>query len=190
MQIRVWILVLVVGCLWNLPAFSAEPEPIDEAPGEMAEPEPIDEAPGEMAETSEAKGFGHRIAFYLPNRIFDVLDLVRARVRIGPGLAVSARATDVVSVFFGSYSSAYVGLAGPRSRPEVPWPFGVDSKTGIQVSAVKRTTNGDHGPRYSRTEFGAGFQLGILGADVGTDPIEIIDLVAGLLFIDLRKDDY
>ena len=51
---------------------------------------------------------GHKILFYLPNRVLDLLDVVRARVRIGPGIAVGARATEFVDVFLGSYTSLYV----------------------------------------------------------------------------------
>src|SRR5262245_39031928 len=40
--------------------------------------------------------FGHKLLWYIPNRISDVLDIVRARVRVGPGLEVGARVTELV----------------------------------------------------------------------------------------------
>jgi hypothetical protein len=177
MRIAVSILILASVVFWNSATFGQEPEPA----GEVV---------GDAEEVSEGKGVLHHIAFYVPNRIFDVLDVVRARARVGGGLAVGARATKVAAVFIGSYSSIYVGAQGPRGRPEVPWPFGVDEKTGIQVSVVDRSTSGDFGPRYSTTEVGAGFQLFGVGLDVGVDAFEILDLATGLLLIDLRDDDY
>ena len=177
MRIAASILILAGTVFWNSATFGQEPEPA----GEIV---------SESEEDSEAKGVLHRIAFYVPNRIFDVLDVVRARARIGGGLAVGARATKLAAVFVGSYSSIYVGTQGPRGRPEVPWPFGVDQKTGIQVSVVDRSTKDDFGPRYSATEAGAGFQLFGLGVDVGVDPFEVLDLATGLILIDLRGDDY
>jgi hypothetical protein len=170
MRAGVWISVLVSICLWGIPAFGQEA--------------------GDTAEAAEEEGLARQIALYLPNRVFDVLDLVRARVRIGSGLAVSGRATHPASVFVGSYSSIYVGLAGPRGRPEVPWPFGVDSQTGIQISVADRTMDTDYTPRYSSTEIGAGFQLFFLGVDVGLDPYELLDLLTGFFLIELREDDY
>ena len=37
---------------------------------------------------------GHVALWYIPNRISDLLDIVRARLRLGPGLEVGARFTD------------------------------------------------------------------------------------------------
>ena len=55
------------------------------SPASMAQ-----EAEPAPQEKTEAKGLGHRLLFYLPNRVLDLLNVVRARVRIGPGLAVGS----------------------------------------------------------------------------------------------------
>src|SRR5512136_3407887 len=73
---------------------------------------------------SSGKSFGHRLLFYIPNRIFDVFDLVRARVRVGPGLAVDARVTKYGDLYAGGYSTLFVGIHGPRTKPRIPWPIG------------------------------------------------------------------
>jgi hypothetical protein len=149
------------------------------------------QAEGAEVEPEAPPGLAHRILFYLPNRVFDVMDVVRARARIGSGIGVSARATSPASVFLGTYQSVFVGLPGPRSRPEVPLPFGVDNYQGIKLSVADRSTADDpYSPRYSPTEIGAGVHLFLPGVDVGIDPFEVLDLVTGFLFIDLRKDDY
>jgi hypothetical protein len=170
MRAGVGVSLLFSVCLWAFPAIGQEA--------------------GDVVEVEEEESLARRIVLYLPNRVFDVLDIVRARVRIGSGLAVSGRATHPASVFVGSYSSIYVGVPGPRGRPEVPWPFGVDSQTGIQISVADRTMDTDYTPRYSSTEVGAGFQLFLLGVDIGVDPYEVLDLLTGFFLIELREDDY
>ena len=45
------------------------------------------------------------------------------------------------------------------------------------------------GPGFGPTEVGAGVQAGLVGIDIGLEPRELLDFVAGLLFIDLRDDD-
>ena len=141
-------------------------------------------------ETHEEKGLGHRLLLYLPNRVLDVLDVVRVRVRIGPGLAISARATEWASVFLGGYTSAYVGLPGPRGRAELPGLCGREIETGVRLLVIGETTQGENSPRYAPDEVGVGAQIGILGADAGASPAELLDLVAGLFLIDLRNDDF
>ena len=131
----------------------------------------------------------HRIIFYIPNRILDLLDIVRLRVRVGPGLAVGARVTEPFSVFVGGYESVYAGLPGPRLRPIVKPPVGLEDNQGIGVSIFDLTFDAGYGPDYSQTEIGASFQALIVGVDVDVDPIEILDFALGLVFIDIRGDD-
>jgi hypothetical protein len=135
-------------------------------------------------------GFGHKLLCYIPNRIFDVFDIVRARVRIGPGLAVGARVTKYTDIFMGAYKSFYIGLPGPRQVPRVPWPGGIESRSGLAASVADETvTSYDANPRYSSTEAGLGLQAVLVGAEVGVDAAELFDLAFGLLFIDFREDD-
>jgi hypothetical protein len=135
-------------------------------------------------------GFGHKVLLYIPNRIFDVLDVVRARVRIGPGFSVAARVTKYTDVFLGAYKSFYIGLPGPRQIPRVPWPGGIESRSGLAASVADDTvTSYDSNPRYSVTEAGVGVQAILVGAEAGVDVAEVFDLALGLLFIDFREDD-
>lgn len=146
-------------------------------------------AADEQAEAAEPHGVLHKVVMYVPNRILDVFDIVRLRVRVGPGIAADVRATEVVSAFAGSYTSVYVGLPGPRNRPLPKLPFGLESRSGLQASLVDATTTGGIGPDYGPAEIGAGAQLLFAGFDVGVDPLEMIDLVAGFFFINLTNDD-
>jgi hypothetical protein len=126
---------------------------------------------------------------YIPNRLLDVLDVVRLRVRVGPGLAVDARATKVASAFVGSYASVYVGLPGPRNRPLPKLPIGLESRTGVQASVADATISAGLDPDYGPAEIGLGVQALIVGVDVGVEPLEFVDLLAGIFFIDLTGDD-
>lgn len=165
---------------WDSPAAAWD----DEETGEAEESDEADDDDGER------RGILHRLVFYIPNRVFDVFDIVRARVRFGPGFAAQARATKVLSASAGFYTSFWVGLHGYRGKPEIPWPVGIESFAGATVSVVDAAAQPGGGPNYGPTEFGAGVQIGLLGIDLGVLPLEIADLLAGLLTIDLTGDDY
>jgi hypothetical protein len=132
----------------------------------------------------------HRIALYVPNRVFDVLDLVRLRARVGLGTAVGVRATEAADFFIGSYAAVYAGLPGPRGRRIPRLPVGLESLSGVEVSAADLSSGFGAGPDYTATEFGLGFQAYLVGLDIGVDPMEAVDLVLGLLLLDLRDDDF
>lgn len=136
--------------------------------------------------------FVHKLLLYIPNRLFDSLDFVRARLRLGPGIGLGLRATKIASVYLGSYTSAYIGLRGPRRHPEIPWPFGADSNSGIQLSLINETTDKPEdksAPAYGLLEFGADVQVILLGMALGVEPLEVLDFVSGIFFIDICKDD-
>ncbi len=144
-----------------------------------------DEAPA----TTESHGVVHKIVLYIPNRILDIFDVVRLRLRVGPGMAVDVRATKVASAFVGSYASVYVGLPGPRNRRLPKLPIGLESRNGVQASVVDATVSGGIDPDYGPTEIGVGVQALIVGVDAGIEPLEFVDLLAGFFFIDLKNDD-
>jgi hypothetical protein len=126
---------------------------------------------------------------YVPNRLLDVLDVVRLRARVGPGFAVGVRATELADLYLGSYAALYVGLPGPRGRRVPKLPVGFENDHGVEVSVVDASSGFGFDPGYTATEFGLGFQAAILGIDLGIDPFEIVDLAAGLVLLDPRGDD-
>ena len=139
----------------------------------------------------EGGGHGtlHTVLLYLPDRLFDLLDIVRARVRVGPGVAVGARATEYADAFAGSYASLFVGIPGPRGKPKINWPFGLESNTGVEVSVADATTGMGAAPDYGDFEFGLSLHALLLGVDVGVDPWEALDFLAGILTFDPVHDD-
>ncbi len=147
------------------------------------------EATSKTKEESEDKSIAQEVLLYLPNRIFDLLDIVRLRVRLGPGFDVGIRITEPVSIYLGGHTAVYIGLPGPRLEPAVPLPFGAEAEAGASLSYLNGTTDRDTGPRHSETNIGVETQIIIVGIDVGIDPVEIADFFTGLFLLDLRSDD-
>jgi hypothetical protein len=127
------------------------------------------------------------IALYIPNRIFDVLDIVRLRLRVGPGLSAGVSATELADVFVGAHTSVYAGLRGTREEPEIPWPFGIENRAGAEVSVLDATKSDVHNDPLG---FGVEAQLGIIGINFALEVYDILDLLTGFVLIDIAKDDF
>ena len=130
------------------------------------------------------------VVLWLPNRVFDLLDVVRLRLRIGPGLGAGARVTEVADITLGGWSSVFVGIPGPRGRPVINWPIGLETYAGAELSVLDASTEDDeHAPNYGPAEVGLGLHLLILGLEVGVEPWEAVDFIVGLAFFDPVGDD-
>jgi len=132
---------------------------------------------------------GHTALWYIPNRISDLFDIVRARLRLGPGLAVGARFTDAAIWNAGGYSSVFIGIPGPRRARVFNWPVGVETMRGDVFPPFDGSVWGGDGPTYGQLEIGLGTQLLIVGADLGVDVYELVDFVTGIVTIDPIGDD-
>ena len=119
------------------------------------------------------------VLMYLPNRLFDLTDIVRLRLELGPGWAIGARATSFVPLFIGGYDCTWLGVHGPRNGPSIPLPFGLDEGGGFGLG----------GGDYGSAEFGVAVHLWMIGFDVGFDPRELVDFGAGFANVDLSHDD-
>lgn len=148
---------------------------------------------GAAARAEPESGGGSRAVItavgYLPSRVLDLLDIVRLRARVGPGMAIGLRATQVADVFLGSYASVYAGLPGPRGGVLPALPAGIETRAGAEVGPADLSTGLGFAPRYGFTECGFGLQLFLVGFDVGVDPVELLDFATGFLLIDPRDDD-
>ncbi|MBU4199704.1 MAG: hypothetical protein KKG09_00550 [Verrucomicrobia bacterium] len=132
---------------------------------------------------------GHKIIFYLPNRFLDLVDIVRFRLRAGPGLAADACMTMYAANFIGEYNTIYAGLPGPRRAPVLPRPVGREALKGLLVMGVDATDETLYPPHYSESEMALGAQLLLVGLDVGFDPIELGDFLMGWVLVDITGDD-
>ena len=132
---------------------------------------------------------GHKLIFYLPNRFLDLVDIMRFRLRAGPGLAAEARLTMYAANFIGGYNTIYLGLPGPRRAPVLPRLVGREAWKGLMVMGVDATDETLYPAHYSDSEMTLGAQLLLVGLDVGLDPIELGDFLAGWVLIDITDDD-
>lgn len=138
----------------------------------------------------ERPSLGKRLLWYAPNRVMDLLDMFRLRLRVGPGLAANLRMTDYGAFYIGQYDSLYIGLPGPRGPHRLRLPVGRESLRGVVMAGVDATDDTRHGPEYGPAEINAGVQLLIVGVDAGVEVSEIGDFFAGLFLFDPRGDDY
>jgi hypothetical protein len=160
------------------------------APSARAGNIPLDEPPPphRSSPASSALGVAWAVLAYLPNRVFDLTDIVRFQVRLGPGWALGARVTRALPFFVGGYSATWLGLPGPRGRPSIPFPAGLAAQSGFNFGPTP--AGGSQGPSYGVGEIGAGFQLYMVGFDVGFDPVELADFFAGFACVDFAHDDF
>jgi hypothetical protein len=136
----------------------------------------------------EGHSFAHKALMYLPNRVLDIFDIFRVRVRVGPGIGVGVRVTDAISLKASSYTSIYAGLPGPRRKPSIKSPIGIEIYNGLGLSYLTIETE-NYGPHYSGTEIGLDLQAALLGIAVAVDPLEILDFVTGIVGIEVVEDD-
>jgi hypothetical protein len=131
------------------------------------------------------------VLMYLPNRCFDVMDIFRARLRVGPGFTGSVRATKLADLTAGTHTTFFIGLPGPRNHSVINLPIGMENYVGADVSIVNASNNNrtHFSPSYGTLEVGAGTQIGLFGFDFGADPLEALDFILGVFCIDVKKDD-
>ena len=134
---------------------------------------------------------GEALLLYLPNRLLDIFDIERVRARLGAGAALDVLVSRALNLFVVSYQSCYIGLPGPRNRPEIKAPFGSESWSELGVAEAEDSVDrGWDGPDFGLTEIGVvGIHALLIGVDVEVDPIEEFDFVLRLLTIDVMADD-
>jgi hypothetical protein len=126
---------------------------------------------------------------YVPNRVLDALDVVRLRVRVGPGEAFTLRAGSGLEFFRGDYRTLFAGLPGPRRGKLPRLPLGVEARSAAEAGLPDEELLWTD-PGYGRAELALGFQAGVLGLEFGVDPLQILDLGFGLISLDPLDDDW
>lgn len=157
------------------PALFHEPE--WDAAGEEAAEEEADEEEGQSALATAL--------LYIPNRIFDLFDMVRAGVNVGPGLGIDVRATKWAKVIFATDTSVGVGFQGLRHLPVC---IRSRAKLGLAFISTPDLNVLDwyHGDYDLRIEL----HLLLVGAHVAVDFGEIFDFLGGLFTWDPMEDDF
>lgn len=154
-------------------------------------------------------GLGRRLLLWVPDRLLDLLDLVSVDLRVGWGLLADVHVTRPVSLGAGlagtlglgwheqrSLGTRITSAAGWRLGPlGAGFDLGFDSGTGERWSGGGRREQGS-GPRAlihqewrDAWAVGAEVQLVLAGAAVDVHPLELVDLLAGLVLLDPGHDD-
>lgn len=139
------------------------------------------------------------LALYLPNRIFDALDVIAIGVQAGPGLHVRVRATGALE------AALPISSYGPELGWNVAYPdpiepggmgawlaryrmFGLGSRGG---DALPIPLIDIHGGTFDEApdSIDVGAHVLIVGAHVGVRPVELLDFIVGFAMFDLNRDD-
>jgi hypothetical protein len=155
------------------------------------------------------EGNALRIVMYPLNRILDILDIVTLQVGLEGGLYAEAHATNALAAGAGAGGGTQIGWSQKRDLS-----VGVGHVAGISLLpvAVKEQgganagTRGADARRYGvagisrptdplfqnyRDYWGVGgrFIALLVGINVEVHPVEAVDAVTGLLFVDFLRDD-
>ncbi|MDF3129085.1 hypothetical protein P0Y35_07750 [Kiritimatiellaeota bacterium B1221] len=135
-------------------------------------------------------GWISKMLWYVPNRVMDLMDVFRLRVKVGPGLGVGARFTDAFSFYGGEQYTAYVGLPGPRQQAVFPGIAGYEQKKGLVILGLDASDDMPNPPHYEFSEIGASAHLLFVGVDAGVSLVEFKDFVDGWFGLDASGDDF
>lgn len=150
-----------------------------------------------------------RILWYIPDRIFDLIDQVEIWVHIGPQLGFGGHVTRAVQVE--AYTGATVAIGGGQKKmlgfkSEAATELGLGPVVLSGVFGGKAGTGGIaynadalwfHTPSEAvyqnyRDYWGLGAHAGLFfwGVEVEYHPVEIYDFLAGIILYDPMNDDY
>jgi hypothetical protein len=139
----------------------------------------ISNLPGSDKGTKESSLIS-QILLYIPNRVIDFLDIFKIDLGVGPALGAVARVSKYGQVGVRTMlpASLRVGLMGRRA----PIMLETDGELAIGSSSTDRNV--------CAAEVGAGVDLALISAYVGTCPDEFADFLAGIFMYDLKEDDF
>ena len=123
------------------------------------------------------------VLLYVPNRILDFIDIFRIDVGFGPSVGAVVRVTEYGQVGFREMlpASVRVGDLGRR----FPGMIETSNEFGIGPAYVDSADRS-----VCPGEIGLGGDVMLAGAYAGVCVDEIADFLAGLVFIDLKGDDF
>ena len=128
------------------------------------------------------KSLATAIAMYIPNRLLDLVDIVRADVGVGPSFGAVARITKYGQVGYRTFSPISLRV-GPRGR-KLPVFVERSSEIGVGPAFLQ-----SHDREVTDAEVGLGADLILVGAYAGISFDELVDFIAGFACIDIKSDD-
>ncbi|RMD79791.1 MAG: hypothetical protein D6820_07695 [Lentisphaerae bacterium] len=154
--------------------------------------------------------FFTRLLLYIPDRIFDALDIVTADVNIGPGVYAEGHVTRMLQVGGGGKATLGIGLHTQRSLGLENLDaggihlllFGMEgawmAKVGTSgVFSGGAGNVGIQGPKdeiyqkvYDYWGIGGSVNAGLVGAKVEFHPLQLFDFILGFIGVDFLHDDF
>ena len=151
-----------------------------------------------------------RLVMYLPDRVFDLLDLVTFDVHLGPGAFADVHVTRRIQAAAGLRATMGVGAHDQRSiglknQSEAGFSvltFGTQTVAGTTVGTSGVHTGAEsmaglHSPRNSLYQdlrdfwaIGVSVTAGLAGAEVDIHPVQLFDFIGGILLLDFARDDF
>jgi len=152
-----------------------------------------------------------RLLLWAPNRVFDLLDVVTFDVHVGLGAYANVHATRALQagaglrgIFgLGSHDQRIVGLSTEADAGVAVLALGTETASGSAfgfpggMATGADTMAGLHKPSNEMYQnfrdywaVGFGATAGLAGANVDLHPVQVVDLLLGVLFIDFARDDY
>ena len=118
---------------------------------------------------------------YITNRVFDLIDIVRVDVGVGPAFGAVLRVSRHAQMGYRKVQgSARLGLRGRR----IPLFYEDNDEKGV---SPKFTDSPDR--KVEGAEVGVGVDLLVVGAYLGVSGEEILDFFAGIIGFDPQEDD-
>jgi hypothetical protein len=157
-----------------------EPEAVEEIEFDEEAIKPVEE----KEEEEEERSIFVDILLYVPNRVLDVLDIVRAGVSVGPGIGVDLTATEALNVTLMTRASVGLGYQTLRHSP-------IEAASYAMIGVGPLEADAEAGLEWYRSpgDIRVEFHVLLVGAHVAVEAFEIFDLAAGFIFLDPKEDD-
>ena len=172
--------------------------------------EPLDSSSFQARSMPEYVDWKQRVLFWLPNRLLDVLDLVKASVGVGPGMGFELYATENAWIGYETLRSWRLALDGRASGVyeeghHREWHLGSRAGEHAQAGRIPLWALKDMRPFEApvrpgvpavperlRDDWDIGIRAHLLlvGAEVLIRPFELFDFIVGLWGDDPGEDDY
>jgi hypothetical protein len=140
----------------------------------------------EEEEDEEGRSAVGTALLYIPNRIFDLVEVVRAGVNVGGGLGVDLRATWVAQAVVIHDTSVGIGFQGFRHLP-------ICARLGhsaMGAGPIRTPKLGLLDWPINDYDIRVEFFILVVGAHVALDLEAFFDFFAGLLTFDPSEDDF
>jgi hypothetical protein len=136
--------------------------------------------PPAPAAPAKRSSFLDQVLFYIPNRALDLIDIGRASIGVGPGFDANIRVTELATAAIGQYETTRFGMKG-RTLPVY--------EENIDEGGVGFLGYVNGKLQRDPSEIGGDLHVGVVGVQLAASLAEAADFLAGLILIDLQKDD-